>query len=323
MAEPRRADLHVHTTASDGAYTPSQVVALARQAGLAAVAVTDHDTLAGVRSLLPPSPLEGEGPGVRGGFEEFPSPGSLREPPSPPRGEGNNSGPHPEIIPGVEISTAFAGRELHLLGYFVRPDHAELNATLVTLCDRRRERFRDYVARLAARGTVIPADRAELVEARTVSLGRRHVAELLLACGLATTRNEAFGRFLGPLTGQVLPKQLVPIEDAIGLVHAAGGVASLAHPPAHLTDDDFTHLMEAGLDAVEIVYPWGRHSPANRLREIAARFGFAVSGGSDCHGPDPAHRRIGSHAISSDELTRLRDRCERAGRTAPAITSGC
>ncbi len=275
---PARADLHTHTTASDGEYTASQVVALARQAGLRAVAVTDHDTLAGVAEAQA------------------------------------SAGDVIELVPGVEISTTFAGREFHLLGYFVRTDHAELNAALATVCESRRDRFRDFVALLPERGVHIPADRVRLVEEATASLGRRHVASLVVGCGAAANRTQAFHQFVNPLVGRVRPKALVPIEDAIRLVHAADGVTSLAHPRGDLSDEQFATLRDFGLDALEVVYPWGRSSPAARLRETAARFRFAVSGGSDCHGPDPAHRRIGSHAITSDELEALRSRSGCAAR---------
>ena len=270
LARPRRADLHAHTTASDGEYTPSQVVALARQAGLCAVAVTDHDTLAAV------------------GEARAAAVGAV------------------EVVPGVEVSTRFAGREFHLLGYFVRTDHAELNAALAAVCESRRERFRGFVAILREGGTDLPEDRIRLVERITASLGRRHVAQLLVACGHARDRTEAFHRFVNPLARRVPPKALVPLEEAVRLVHAAGGVASLAHPPADTPDEQFLALRELGVDAIEAVYPWGRNSPAERLREVASRLGFATSGGSDCHGPDPAHRRIGSRAITVGELETLR-----------------
>ena len=277
LAHPPRADLHIHTTASDGEYTPSQVVALARQAGLAAVAITDHDTLAGWISLA----------------------GRASE--------------GVELIPGVEITTDFEGRELHLLGYFVRFDHVELNAALAAVCESRRERFRDYVSQLA-----IPADRARLVEEVSPSLGRRHVASLLVSCGLARTQHEAFQRFLGPLRGKVAPKQRVPFEAAIRLVHGAGGVASLAHPPTDLTDDQFERMKGMELDAVESVYAWRRSSPASRLREVAARFGFLQTGGSDCHGALPTTRRIGSYTIAGAALEQLR---ELAGSRHPVFNS--
>jgi predicted metal-dependent phosphoesterase TrpH len=278
LGPPPRADLHVHTTASDGEYTPSQVAALARQAGLCAVAVTDHDTLAGVEE-------------ARAGAG-----GAL------------------EVVGGVEISARFAGREVHLLGYFVRTDHGELNATLAAVCERRRERFRDFIELLRERGVVLGEDRVRLAEEATQSPGRRHVAGLLVTCGAARTRTEAFHRLLNPLMKQVRPKLLVPVEDAIRLVHAAGGVASLAHPPPDLTDEQFGELRGLGLDAVEADYPWGRNSRGTALREVASRFGLAVSGGSDCHGPEPAHRRIGSHAVTPDELAALRERCACAVR---------
>jgi hypothetical protein len=271
LDRPRRADLHVHTTASDGEFTPSQVVAAARQANLAAVAITDHDTLASVDEAR------------------------------------DADADQLEVVPGVEITAGFNGREVHLLGYFVRTDHPELNAALLRLCERRRERFRDFVAKLAANGTQLPEDRVKLVE-ESPSLGRRHVAGLLVACRFAHNRHEAFHHFLGPLAGRVRPKLLLPVEDAIRLVREAGGTASLAHPSPDLTDDDFRTLVALGLGALEVEYPWGRNSPAARLREVASRLGLAVTGGSDCHGPDPSHRRIGSHGITVDELAALRDR---------------
>jgi predicted metal-dependent phosphoesterase TrpH len=272
---PRRADLHVHTTASDGEYTPSQVVLLAQQTALAAVAVTDHDTLAAVEEArtfaltLPKRDIE--------------------------------------VVPGVEITTAFGGRELHLLGYFVRTCESELTRELAALCERRRERFRDYLAKLADDGRHVPEDRAKLLEQSTASLGRRHVAALLVACGIAKTRDEAFGRYVHRLHARILPKKSLPIGDAIQLVRAAGGVTSLAHPPADLTDDDFRTLRDVGLDALEAEYAWKRSSASARLREAASRLGMLVTGGSDCHGPDPAHRRIGSEAVATDQFEKLRE----------------
>jgi predicted metal-dependent phosphoesterase TrpH len=100
-------------------------------------------------------------------------------------------------------------------------------------------------------------DRVKLVAESSASLGRRHVAGLLVACQFARTRNEAFGRFLGPVAGRVLPKLLLPAEEAIGMVRAAGGVASLAHPPADFAEDEFRTLARFGLGALEAEYPWG------------------------------------------------------------------
>jgi predicted metal-dependent phosphoesterase TrpH len=272
---PRRADLHAHTTRSDGAFTPSQLVVLAKEVGLAAVAVTDHDTLAGVAEAVETAA------GLRGWFV-------------------------PEVVPGVEITAEFDGREVHLLGLFVDPANATLDAALAPVRESRRARFRDFVRRLAADGHVIPEHLVAAREAVAPSLGRRHVADLLVAARRAKTRHEAFGRLVAPLGGQVVPKVRVPVAEAIGLVHGAGGLASLAHPPAEFGDDEFGRLKAAGLDALEAEYPWGRNSATARLRDLAARFGLAVTGGSDCHGPDPAHRRVGSCGLSEEEFARLR-----------------
>ncbi len=267
LNRPSRADLHVHSNCSDGEYTPSQVVMLARQGGLAAVALTDHDTLAGVPEAM--AAAEGK----------------------------------IEVIPGVEITAEFDGREVHLLGYFIRLDHVELNAALEKVCDSRRERFHDYIAKLA-----IPADRAKLIADATPSLGRRHVARLLITCGTADTTDDAFRRFLAPLKGTISAKVRIPLDEAIALIHAAGGCASLAHPPADLDESAFVRMKAMGLDALEAEYAWRRSAPAIRLREIAARLGMLTTGGSDCHGAKPVHRHIGSVTIKGERVERLRER---------------
>jgi predicted metal-dependent phosphoesterase TrpH len=255
------------------------------------VAITDHDTLDGVGPALD----------------------AARDLPEPAV----------EVVPAVEITTDFDGRELHLLAYFGRLDHRELNAALARLRDGRRDRFHDYLAQLAERGFAIPADRAQLVEEGSPSLGRRHVAGLLVACGFASSLNEAFYRLLGPLRRSVMAKDRLAMGEAIGLVHAAGGVASLAHPPLDLADEQFAALREMGLDAVEAEYAWRRPAPAIRLREIAAKLGLALTGGSDCHGPDPAHRRIGSYGIGLEELERLRGRCPPDAATKQGRRPAC
>jgi len=271
LDRPRRADLHLHTTASDGDYTPEEVVSLARQANLPAIAITDHDTLSDVQVAQA------------------------------------RAGSGLEVVPGVEISADYNGREVHLLGYFIRLDHEELNARLAAVRVARRDRFHSFVTRLAENGTRLPADEVRPVAECSSSLGRRHLARLLVQSGFAQSRHEAFHRLLRPLAESVVPKWLIPIREAIRLVRAAGGVASLAHPPRELTVDDFHTLADAGLGALEAEYPWARRSRGRGLRECARQLKLAITGGSDCHGLDPSHRRIGSYGITVEELTTLRD----------------
>lgn len=266
----RKVDLHIHTTASDGAYTPSQVVGLARSAGMSAVAITDHDTCAGLAEAR------------------------------------LSAGSQIQLIPGVEISAALEGREVHLLGYFVQPDDVTLNVRLAEVCASRRERFRDFVELLSREGIVLPENQVKGVESVSASPGRRHIAGLIVVHGAAKNLTDAFHRFLFPLQRRVRSKQLIAIAEAIELVRAAGGISSLAHPPENLLEEQFRGLKCLGLDALEVEYPWGRHSKGLKLRGIAEHFGFGITGGSDCHGPQPANRRIGSHGITLEELANLR-----------------
>jgi predicted metal-dependent phosphoesterase TrpH len=263
-----RADLHVHTTHSDGTYTPEQVVELARRSGLAAVAVTDHDTLDGV----PHAQLAAAGSGL-------------------------------EVVPGVEISAEHHGREVHLLGYFVRLDDAALLAALRRLRDGRAARFWDMVERLRQCG--VPVDEAELRgHAGDGVLGRRNLAEFLVKTRRAGTVREAFVRYLGDGGRVDLPKVRLPVAEAIALVRGAGGVASWAHPAYDCLREGLAEACRLGLGAVEADYPSARPSRRRELRRWAAELGLAVTGGSDCHGPGT--RAVGACGVGADELAALR-----------------
>jgi hypothetical protein len=267
-----RADLHLHTTASDGTYTPSQVVDLARRSGLGAIALTDHDTLAG----LDEARAAAQGLGV-------------------------------EIIPGVEITCEHHDRELHLLAYFVRPDDGPLRAVLARLCAHRLERYRDMIERLQRLGVSIPQQ--ELQGPTVGSLGRRNLAELLVKVRRAGSVREAFARYLGEHGPVAVPKLRLAVAQAIDLVHQAGGVAAWAHPSYHEgTRDTLAELQGLGLGAVEVEYPGLRSEQRRQLRQWAGELGLAVTGGSDCHGPDHPRRAVGAATISAGELEVLRQR---------------
>ncbi|MHB1423426.1 MAG: PHP domain-containing protein [Gemmataceae bacterium] len=263
-----RVDLHVHTTHSDGSYTPAQVVDLARRAGLAALAVTDHDTLGGV----PAAREAAAGSGV-------------------------------EIVAGVEISAEYRQRELHLLGYFVALDHAGLNAVLEEIRRHRLERFRDMIARLRERGVFL--DEAEqCVQGSPETLGRRHLAEMLVRARRVATVREAFARYLGDRGSVATPKKRLPVSEALALVREAGGVAAWAHPPYDCTREQLIELRALGLAAVEVEYPDFRRARTLELRDWARQLGLTATGGSDCHGP--GRRCVGSCTISAAEFAQLR-----------------
>jgi predicted metal-dependent phosphoesterase TrpH len=261
-----RADLHLHSTCSDGTYTPAQLVELARRCGLSAIALTDHDTLAGV-------PLA--------------------------RAAAADSGL--EIIPAVEITTEYQDRELHLLAYWIDEENGDLQAALAQVRHGRVERFAALVEALRRQGLAV--DDAH-IDWQRQSLGRRYLAEVLVAQGLAGSIREVFGRWLSEAATARFPKYRLPIAQAIALVRRAGGVAALAHPAYHDTHRLLGELTALGLGAVEAEYPDFRRSQSQQLRRWAAHLGLAISGGSDCHGP--GRRGVGSCTISDQELRRLR-----------------
>jgi predicted metal-dependent phosphoesterase TrpH len=264
-----RVDLHVHTTCSDGAYTPAQVVDLARRAGLPALAITDHDTFAGLD-------------------EARTAAGGLLE-----------------IVAAVEITCEFHEREFHLLAYFFRPEDAAFSAALQQLRRRRVERFRVMVDQLRALGVGLEGNDVEQALAQGV-IGRRRLAEMLVEARHVSTLRQAFTRYLGDDGGIAIPPACLPVEEAIALVHQAGGVAAAAHPAYDCTQQVFAELKHLGLGAMEVDYPGFRSGRVRRLRAWAAELGLAVTGGSDCHGPGDHHRTVGARGITWAELEQLR-----------------
>jgi predicted metal-dependent phosphoesterase TrpH len=249
---------------------PEEIVDLARRSGLSAIAVTDHDTLAGI------APTQ------------------------------HAAGTALEVITGVEITAEWRDRELHLLGYFFDPAHAGLITGLDHLRSERVGRFHEMVARLADLGVRFEdKDLAHLNGNAT--LGRRHLAQMLVASKKAATIREAFHRWLGDNGRAAVPKTRMPVADAITLVKGAGGITAWAHPPESCTKNALLELKQLGLGAVEVEYPSFRNGRIRRLRALASEVGLAVTGGSDCHGPGEPHRAVGASSISHNELCRLRE----------------
>jgi predicted metal-dependent phosphoesterase TrpH len=240
-----RADLHTHTTASDGTYTPTQLVDLARRCGLAALAITDHDTLAALKPARAAA-------------------GSL------------------EVIAACEITCEFRQKELHLLAYFVDPDDLPLNEALVAIRRARAERFREMIERL--RGCGVSVDEQMHTE-QPDALGRRHLAQWLVDQGKVGSIREAFARWLRDGGRADVPKKRLPVAEAIALVRGAGGVAAWAHPAYDGSDAGLAELARLGLGAVEVEFPGLRRSRGADLRRWAQALGLEVTAGSDCHGP--------------------------------------
>jgi predicted metal-dependent phosphoesterase TrpH len=178
-----------------------------------------------------------------------------------------------------------------------------LTSALAHIRERRVERYQEMVRRLRAAGVALDAQ-GRSTDPAPDAVGRRHLAEWLVRSGQVATVREAFARYLKDGLPAAAPKWRLPVAEAIGLVRAAGGVASWAHPPAATSFEQFAELRRLGLGAIEVEFADIRRARNRQLREFAAKLGLAVSGGSDCHGPGP--REVGSCSISAEELERLR-----------------
>jgi predicted metal-dependent phosphoesterase TrpH len=270
--DAKRVDLHVHTNASDGMFPPEEVVDRARAAGLAAIAVTDHDTVAG----LPDALAAGEKLGV-------------------------------EVVRGVEL-TAYAGRsEIHIVGLFVDPSRADIVRKIDAFKEARHERMLRMVAKLKELGVDVEPDDV-LAEAGGGAVGRPHLAAALVKCGAVTGAQQAFDRYLGN-DGPVYEKkkEMTP-EEAITLVGELGGLAVFAHPATSRTDKRLGEFKELGLAAIEILHY--KHGPADiqRYTRLAENHGLLISGGSDFHGPGRSPTPIGVPEVGYEVLEALRER---------------
>lgn len=258
-------DLHMHSTASDGSRTPADVVRAAAFAGLAAIALTDHDTVAG----LAEAQVAGAELGVR-------------------------------IVNGVELSAVEGDAETHLLGLHLR-DVLVIERELGALRDMRERRGQRIVEKLVALGVLVTfAD--VLAQASGGAVGRPHVARALVADGWATDVRDAFDRYLGAGKPAYVAKDQLGMADAIAIIHSAGGLAVLAHPGGAGTRERLTALMALGLDGVEVRHPGHSPSDTARLSAVAAQLGLVISGGSDWHGAAEGPRTIGMMQVPGQWL---------------------
>jgi predicted metal-dependent phosphoesterase TrpH len=244
-------DLHLHTTASDGRLSPDDLVRAARSAGLSTIAVTDHDTVAGV----PAAVQAGQAAGVT-------------------------------VVAGIEVTAVHAGLDVHVLGYFLDIEDRELAAFLEGQRADRRRRIAEILERLASLGAPVAlpleAERPEPGRA----LGRPMVARALVQAGHAASIADAFDRFLSEGRPAFVPRRGASPSEVVTRIARAGGLSSYAHPGKTGRDDLIAPMVEAGLAAIEVIHPDHGADEVGRYRRLAGEFGLAATGGSDYHGPE-------------------------------------
>jgi predicted metal-dependent phosphoesterase TrpH len=266
----------MHSTASDGSLAPAAVVACAKSAELVAIALTDHDSVAGIAEAV----TAGEAAGIR-------------------------------VIAGCEFSVLAPWGEMHVLGYFLPVGDDAVESFLDRCRADRLRRAEVMCGRLQDVGVAVTFE-AVLEEAAGGAVGRPHVARAVVRAGGAESINEAFDRYLGRNKPAYADKVLPAFAAVADLVHAAGGVLSAAHLRDRATRPYLARLKQEGLDAVEVRHP--RHAPETRSRiaGIASALDLARTGGSDWHGdigPGEEHGSLGSQTVPEDWLERLEARC--------------
>jgi 3',5'-nucleoside bisphosphate phosphatase len=292
-----RVDLHLHSTASDGRLTPAQLVAAVAAAGVSIMALTDHDTVAGI----PDAAAACDRAGI-------------------------------ELVPGIEITAVENKRDVHLLGYFVevraggfasrnppdedrRPPATEFETFLEAQREVRLGRIEEIVRRLSSLG--MPLDLATLLAGEGPagrSVGRPVVARALVAHGYVASVTEAFERWLGTGCPAFVPRAGAPVAQVIDTIHRAGGLASLAHPGRTRLDERLEEFCASGLDALEVFHSDHDADAVVWYRQRARELGLLMSGGSDFHGDPERVVAPGAATLPSDEWARLRDARHRHAR---------
>lgn len=257
-------DLHVHSTVSDGTFTPTELVAEAKRCNLSAFALTDHDTVRGFEEAKKAS----EGSGI-------------------------------EVIPGVEISAAYKKKDIHILGLLINPNYEPLKRSLDAALLERDQRNAKMAQNLAAGGLDIDIERLTAAFSPGTVLTRAHFAKFLLETKQIKSMNEAFEHYLNADGPYYVPREYISPENAIKLIKQAGGIPVLAHPLVyHLPEEELdtliARLKDAGLEGLEVFYSSNTGFDEGIVRRYANKYHLIMTGGSDFHGANKPHISMGS-----------------------------
>ncbi len=243
-----RADLHLHTSHSDGAYPPREVLAKVKTAGISVISITDHDNI--------------------GAIEEA-------------QEAGRELGV--EVVPGVELSASFEVAEIHILGYFFDTTHPALREALSIFRERRLKRAERIVDKLNKLNIPLSMQ-SVLDEAGGDSVGRPHIANAMVSQGHAESYYHAFRQYLGNGKPAFERKEGFSPEETIALIAEAGGLSFLAHPGNYMEESAIRHLIDAGLDGIEVIHPSHSAERVEYYKSIVDQYYLLESGGSDFHG---------------------------------------
>ena len=251
-----KADLHIHTTASDGRSTPEQILKNARKHKLEIISITDHDTIRGFRKATDIA-------------EEY----------------------EVELLAGVEITADFSGRECHLLAYCFDPDHPAIGQLMAQHYKSRLERGKWILGQLSKEGLQVDIDEVK-AEANGSNIGRPHIASVLVDKGYVASFKEAFIRYLSDEALGDIYNEYYSHHEVIKKVKEAGGVISIAHPGNMYSEQELEQLVEAGVDGIEFLHPSHDYKTQKQIEQFAEKHHLLTTGGSDFHGGDTDYQKF-------------------------------
>lgn len=267
-----RADLHVHSTYSDGTYTVEKLIRRAENRGLSLISLTDHDTVIGIDEAI-----------------------------------GLAAKTSLDVIPGIEFSSHFEETSIHVLGYFLNHHDPDLTDYLKTCADRRLKRTEAIVGKLQKLGYDVTLDFVLKMSGGGV-VGRPHIASAVVERSDFPNMKAVFRDLLIQGKPAYVPKETFDTGQIIELIHASGGVASIAHPKTMGDDSLIPKLVHRDLDAIEVVHSSHSLRDIEKYSAMADQYNLVISGGSDCHGSRLGREIIGRYTISLEQVERLRSR---------------
>jgi len=270
----KKADMHLHTSMSDGLLSPQELILKIKNAGITIFSITDHDTVAALDEMKRRSEFFGL-----------------------------------TAVPGVELSAEYNNCDMHFTGYFINYHSKRFLDYLYLFRRRRFQRAQEILIKLIKLGITISMDRiAEL--AGNGPIGRPHLADAMIEVGAVDSRNEAFDKYLNKDGPVYVEKYRITAQEVIELIHSIGGAAFLAHPGINDLEKTIPEIKELGLDGIEIIHPKHTEDQTKKFEALAGKMSLLTTGGSDFHGGEEDENNFGKFYVTEESVNRIRDYCD-------------